>query len=344
MDTVRGEMILLVVLYHATTRVTRYDPEALPWLSDFNNFWEPFRMPTLVLLSGMLLSRSLSKPRRDYILGKVRNLLWPYCVWSFIFITLLAATGAGQSQDSLTGQLLGIATGTATYLWFLSFLFAYYIISLFISKDVRLFLIPVLLAASAPLNYIDGYYQLYKFLFMLAFFWLGDAAMNSQFFDRAWVRSWWALSGAAIVAGVAGVSAVLLGTQVRYMALYCIPVAAGILVIIRAAQLIGDTKVARLLQSVGSETIVYYTSHYTIIAVAYYVLARALPVDQPLVLLFAGLLSALGGGFALVWLRHNLKAFDVLFVLPSYPRLSVLWLRPARRRAIDSALTRASKQ
>lgn len=334
MDIVRGEMILLVVLYHATTRVTRYDADALPWLTDFNNFWEPFRMPTLVFLSGMLLSRSLAKPRGAYVSGKLRNLLWPYVVWSVVFILLLAATGAGKDQDSLAGQLLGIATGTATYLWFLSFLFAFYMISLFVPQKARLVLIPVLLIIAAPFNYIDGFYQLYKFLFMLAFFWAGDAAVNARLFDRAWFRSWWAVTVAAVVAFAAGISAIFLGTQVRYMVIYCLPVAAGILVIMRAAQAIDGTKVAAVFSAVGRETIVYYTSHYTIIAVTYYLLARVLPIEQPVILFLGGLVTALVGGWVLVWLRRRSSAVAALFVFPTLSRQ-----RPASAHPADDVAT-----
>lgn len=43
-----------------------------------NAFFFPYRMPTLMLMSGMLLTRSLQKPLPVYYAGKLAMVLWPH--------------------------------------------------------------------------------------------------------------------------------------------------------------------------------------------------------------------------------------------------------------------------
>ena len=62
MDFARGLCILLVILMHATGTVEAAGLEPPAGLTLFNQALEPFRMPLLMFLSGMLLSKSLDKP------------------------------------------------------------------------------------------------------------------------------------------------------------------------------------------------------------------------------------------------------------------------------------------
>ncbi len=81
MDSVRGTAMILLLLYHCTAVPETLGmpmPTALRW---FSAFFMPYRMPTLMVLSGMLLSRSLRKPLPDYFAGKVAGIVWPYLVW-----------------------------------------------------------------------------------------------------------------------------------------------------------------------------------------------------------------------------------------------------------------------
>ena len=81
MDAVRGTAIILLLLYHCTAIPLTLGmpmPTVLRW---FSTFFMPYRMPTLMVLSGMLLARSLRKPLPDYFAGKVAGIVWPYLVW-----------------------------------------------------------------------------------------------------------------------------------------------------------------------------------------------------------------------------------------------------------------------
>lgn len=316
MDTLRGAMILLVIFFHATARVERYDDGALGWLTEINLLFEPFRMPALVFISGLLLPRSVSKPWRTYASGKVRTLLWPYLVWSVAFIGLLYATGAGQSEAPLTAQLLGIASGTATYLWFLSFLFLFYMISFFLPPRVRTIGIFVSLALAVAFLFLPDGYQFLKFFFLLAFFWLGDWCARAEALESKAIRHPAVLIIASGLAMASGILAAY-GLEVRYSPLFVLGAVGGVLVLASGARAIQETWVGRALASVGINTVVYYTSHYLIIAVTYFVMNRLFGVDQPWVLFVALVVSALAGGWILTVARDRLPAANVLFVWPS---------------------------
>lgn len=314
MDALRGWMILLVVFVHAAGRVRRYAPEALGYIEHFNLFWEPFRMPMLMMLSGMLLARSLTKARSYYVVGKIRQLLWPYFIWSIVFIVLLYATGAGANTEPLWAQLLGIASGTTTYLWFLSFLFVFYMLSLVITARVREFLIPVALLMTIPLMWIEGGYQWRKFLFLLAFFWLGDLITRRDVLRSSLLTNSAVLILGTVLAVGAGMASVL-GLTPRYSPVTVIGVVGGAVCLIVLARCLSGSRVEATLAAVGRNTIVYYTSHYVIIAVAYFVLNRMLSFNHPDVLFWMLTVCALAGGWVLVHLRRFAPA-DMLFVMP----------------------------
>lgn len=110
MDTLRGLAIILVLMWHAPAIPALFGYEMPVWLAGLNNFFLPFRMPTLMFLSGLLLSHSMSKGWRVYYTGKFRSLVWPYILWAALHMVLY-----GRGLE-LTNPRSWIATG---YLWFL---------------------------------------------------------------------------------------------------------------------------------------------------------------------------------------------------------------------------------
>lgn len=88
MDQLRGIAVLLVVIFHAGEA-----PMALGWegstrVAEFGIALRPFRIPLLMVLSGLVLGRSLAKPLGTYVLGKLRHVAWPWALWTVAMIPL----------------------------------------------------------------------------------------------------------------------------------------------------------------------------------------------------------------------------------------------------------------
>ncbi len=118
MDLVRGAAILLVVTFHASAIpifLTGVEPTAL--INDLNTFFAPYRMSTLLLLSGMLLGRSLAKTGPAYYTGKLRALAWPYLLWGTVYWLV-------TMQDGWTDPGNWVAL---SWLWFIFYLAIYYL-------------------------------------------------------------------------------------------------------------------------------------------------------------------------------------------------------------------------
>lgn len=119
MDTLRGLAMLLLLFWHAAAIPAFYGWQMPQWLLLFNEIFLPWRMPTLMFLSGLLLERSLAKPVRVFYVGKARAILWPYVLWAGLHIS----TFPELQPERLLSPMAWVATG---YLWFIFYLMVYY--------------------------------------------------------------------------------------------------------------------------------------------------------------------------------------------------------------------------
>lgn len=79
MDTYRGLAILLGVFFHAVGNFK--SATGLSWISGFDHvsmFFDPYRMPFLLVLSGLLLQRALAKPLAHYLGGRCARSSGPF--------------------------------------------------------------------------------------------------------------------------------------------------------------------------------------------------------------------------------------------------------------------------
>jgi fucose 4-O-acetylase-like acetyltransferase len=122
MDVCRGLSVVLIVIVHAGSTYSATGHEAVPgWIWMLDLAFAPYRVPLLMVLSGMLLSRSLAKGVSAYVKGKLRNLAWPFVIWTAIFV--LAASGP-------QGWLAVKPWLGNTPLWYLAYLCFYFAIGL----------------------------------------------------------------------------------------------------------------------------------------------------------------------------------------------------------------------
>lgn len=165
MDMMRGSLILLVIIQH--------------WISDFylhdailnSSFYRiiyeikivfaPYRMELLFFLSGFIVHKSLNKDFKKYLSGKINNLLYPYMLWSFIFLLLYNYPYIlSGNYHPVTNYIIRIFMGATNLTWFLYFLFAYFLVALKILKsEINPY---VVIACAAVLCYIASGYNFYS--------------------------------------------------------------------------------------------------------------------------------------------------------------------------------------
>lgn len=110
MDRLRGIAVLLVIAWHAFSIPTFFGVAMPATVLIANDALSTYRIPALLVLSGLLLRRSLAKPLPTYYLGKVRHIAWPFLVWSLIYWLANPGGVDGLSADYWLG---------GSYLWYL---------------------------------------------------------------------------------------------------------------------------------------------------------------------------------------------------------------------------------
>lgn len=320
MDTLRGLSILLVILHHSTQIVVnayeQADGAVPPVLEPFvfvSNFFAPFRMPMLMFLSGLLISGSLKRPAGQYVWGKLRRILWPIIVWTAVYNLAFVAGG---------GELPGMPWEWAywnTYLWFMQFILAYYLVAL-LTKWIPAWvfvLLGLVCAFAVPAEVVDE-----RFFYLLPFFFLG--AFIEGFWERfvAAITVPVAIALTAIPLALGLISA--LWIPLWYEPLAAVPGLLGILALARVAVYIPDAGWLRPVRFVGRYSLIYYVVHYPAYAAIFNVAERVGVTQPALVLPVVFLVTvAVSTGFALI---GRYMPFSLLFELPRR-----LW--PSRRQA-----------
>lgn len=250
MDLLRGTAVLLVVVLHAASIPASTGDAIREWVL-INRYVEPFRMPMLMLLSGMLLPTSLAKPTAQYLWGKVAGIVWPAAVWMVLYGVLVFRNGPGDPDYWLTGD----------YLWFLLALSACYLAALLLRSVPAVGVAAAMLVVVTSVDVPAGLAT--KTLYYGAFFFLG--AGLGHLVPR-WITARWPL---VALLGVAAAVLSHLGLEDQRLRLGTLEAAGisvlGLLVILWVAPRLPVGGAARFLRWVGRSSIVVYVVHFPIL-------------------------------------------------------------------------------
>lgn len=311
MDVLRGLAVGLVVLDHASAAVLSRGLPVPAAVATVNDLASPVRMPMLVFLSGMLLAPSLSRGPARYLEGKARRLLYPYVVWSAVYVVVLTRPWAyGDPYGPLA--LLTLLAEAPSPLWFLQFLALFYLLALLLRRVPAPVLVAGTLLASVA---VPDTGRPVRFFFLFGFFLLGDLVTRSPQLWRRWLPHPAVTAGCAVLAGLLLVLALQRGTALRYQAEYAVAVLAVVLLLARVAHAVSGTRAARTLGALGRESLVVYVVHYPVAFVVVKVLQR-LGVTSPALLVLAAAVCGLGAGLVAVAAARRSRLVDLLFVLP----------------------------
>ncbi len=278
-------------------------------VDQFNLFFEPFRMPVLMFLSGVLLPRSVAKSGQEYFAGKTSMVAWPYLLWSLI---ILAASG-----DLRPAALAQIFYLSPTYLWYLWFILIFYALAYPLRR------LPPLIASGAGLAVSlllpDGT-RAETMAFLAAFFFLGAwCARHSGAVERV-IAGPWVLGGAGASALAIGLLNVA-GQDVLYRAEYAWGVLGGLAVVCWVFPRLGSNRVTAALEFVGRYSIVFYVAHLGPIMITL-ALADAVGLSGQWFMLALLLVVGVGAPFGLAWMYSTRKhaSVNLLFELPALKR------------------------
>lgn len=298
MDTLRGLAILLMLLWHATAVPQIYGIEMPAALVAVNDALLPFRMPTLMFLSGLLLPRSLSKPLGTYLRGKVALIWWPYFLWVVLYLVM------SGTQTPLWHPKLYIAKG---YLWYLFFLGVYYAVAPLLRRVPTAVVCVALLAAS----FVVDDPLVHRLLYFAVFFFLGAwvAEHGGDVVGRVGRSRVLVVALAALALALAVASALV---DLRYVSLTVPGSVAGIVVAILAARRLPSARTAGL-RFVGRNSIVFYVAHFPVMQLAAMWLGG---LGAPW---WVALGVLLGAGLAVTWplaVHRDARALRWLFEMP----------------------------
>lgn len=251
MDAVRGTAILLLLSWHACAVPQLLGVPIPEPLRAFNAFFMPFRMPTLMLLSGLLLSKSLRKPLPEYYAGKFAMIAWPYVVWVLIAkVVFLDIEGLAWWHWR--------AWYATSYLWFLFFIGCYYLVAPLLRRLPSW--APVVIAFAAGVVLTQGTTE-QRLAYFAVFFFLGNVLSTRPQFVERLIRGPLPLVWAGLGAGLGAASIAWTG-ELQY-ATWSAPLSvAGTLALIAAfSRFAGSESRLRALRSTGRASIVYYVAH-----------------------------------------------------------------------------------
>lgn len=321
MDVSRGVAILLVIGFHSVSEVDKQFGLP-PIVTTINEIVSPARMPLMVFLSGMLLHKSLSKPIKEYITGKVSRIAWPFFLWSLIMLALITAGNPSSRSEILQRGAAALTYSPLDHLWFLRDLFIFYILALLLRRVPWAVIASSALFVGVTATIVDAP-DLLRGAYLLVFFMLGAGAGSSPKTVERLLESRLALGLACIVAA-AIVPAALQPGDVRYQLLF-LPIAAALAyLMLRLCQFISRFTAAEALSAVGRDSLVYYLAHWPIIVVLANIAPENLSVP-PTVIFVTVLIAAFGGSYVLAKLSKNFAFFRLLTSMPffekSRPRL-----------------------
>ena len=300
MDQLRGLAIILVFLQHANAIAGLSGLEQWTILAWFNSVFAPFRMPTLLFLSGLLLTPSLRKPFRAFAGGKLRKILWPLAVWSIPTIILL--------QPSTLKGMVGPG-----HLWFLWVLFACYAIGV-LTKWIPALIVAIALVTCALLVPFDtALLEHIPRARMIAwyggFFFLGAASLKAI--------PWWQKRGPWWVAALLGLVALAWGLIPETKAngsLTPLEFPMSLIGIAAILWIAPRLPTAAALIRVGQDSIVWYVAQSPIMRVIAPLLPAALPG-------WAAAVALTASAGVVCWILVVLKRRRAASILFEFPQL-----------------------
>jgi uncharacterized membrane protein YcfT len=311
MDVLRGAAVLLVVVNHAAVVLGDRAADLPPLVATTNDIFAPIRIPTISFLSGMLLAPSLAKGTRRYVGGKVRNVAYPYLVWTAVYIVVIVRPWVHEGGFGPARVARYVLTAPSP-LWFIGFLLGFYLLAMVLRRVPPVLVIGATLLAS--MVFPDDT-RTERFFFLFGFFLLGDLVTRHADTVQRWIVRPAAVAAAGVCAAALVLVALRQGEAARYQAEFTVGVLAVILLLAYTAQAVSGSRAGAPLCYVGRSSLVVYVVHYPAVIVAVEAM-DLLGNFSPVTLFGAALAAGTLSGLVAIWARRHVPTVEALFSIP----------------------------
>ena len=328
MDSGRGLAALLVILTHAVVMVdlapTIELSQSVRWL---DTVLAPIRMPLMMLLSGMLLDHSLRKPPRVFVAGKLRRIVYPFLVWTMLFVAFHMVWAPLQNERWDVPAWTDLVLPGLDHLWFLQHLAVYYGVAFALQQVPRWIpLVAALLFTSQAQDDLTA-----RFWLLMAYFLLGSIASRHRGALRRMLASRLTITAATLCVPVIFWLADS-GVNIRYSAPAAPLTVGAMLAAIKMLTLLESTPFSGVLEFIGRHSIVYYLGHWIPVIVTADLVARVSSSSWAVVAATLGVAVLVCTLLVRFERRHPIGAALFTFRPPA-PSPSARWLlSPSDRR------------
>lgn len=325
-DYARGLCIVLVVMLYATNWVEDAMGQQ-GWLDHVVEFARPFRMPDFFLLSGLLLSRTISRRWAVYFDRKVLHFAYFYVLWLAIVFALLGPSWmAKNGWQAVQWSFMHSFVSPFGWLWFIYMLPIFFLVTKLAARMPA----AVIWTAAAALHVSgieSGIKVLDKFTTYYVFFYTGYAFAPVAFrlAAVAAVRHRLAL-GVLAAWAVLEAYAVFWGYAKLPLVSFALAFI-GIAAVIAGAALMPRSALFAPLRYCGENSIVIYLAFFAPAMAARSVLTRLNVTDDVGTI---GVLATAAGVLGALALHHVVRgtAFRFLFERPEWLKISAGPSRP----------------
>jgi uncharacterized membrane protein YcfT len=264
-DFAKGFCIIAVVGMWVAGEMQGYVAQGKAgWLGYFVIYAKPFRMPDFFLISGLFLSRVISRPWRQYLDTKVLHYLYFLWLWSLIIVPIswwLGRDTPGSWAQALQVMVLDWMYLPHANLWFIYMLPMYFVATRVLS-GLPAWAVLTGAAALAMFPLHTGFYPLDRFGVYFLYFYAGHA-LAQRFFGLA---DWAASHRGTAVAGLLAWAA-FNGYAVKHewsQSLLLSPLLGflGISAIVVISRLLCEQRWAGAMRYLGEHSIVVYLGFY----------------------------------------------------------------------------------
>lgn len=279
MDIARGFAVLLVIFVHGGSVYNEAGYQLPMWLEISGILMAPYRMPLLIFLSGFLLTRSLDKGVFAFGYGKIRNIAWPYVIWTIIFCVV------SRNPEYLLAR--PVWTG-GTYLWYMFFLMVFYGVAMLFARMPLLVMacFAFLIAIIMP----DGSKYGERLFVLMGYFFCGAFAGKNLQYTNAFISNRKTIFLVPMIFAISIYSVYF--SRITYAPSFAIIIIPAIIGICSALYHLSNHMNLQFVKFIGRNSIVYYVTHLPIY-VTMIEIFRNLYISNPYIIVFSNIIVAI---------------------------------------------------